>query len=282
MKFINSNSLITRATLFLLFAIGVLSFSSAGQRKAELSTVDQLQIDLKAVPCKSTDRLKAAHDLFTKLGALPENMTIENPGGIKNLIVRKPGKTNDIIVVGAHYDKVELGCGAIDNWTGIVTIAHLFKAIKDVNTDKTILFIAFGGEESGLLGSKAMTRTIGKEQLKQYCAMVNIDSLGMTGLETPSNMSNRKMMAAASDLAKSLGIKISQSEMEGADADSSSFVIKKIPAISIIGISPDWPRVLHTPNDQIARVDARLVSLGYQFAFSLVEKIDNSSCDAFR
>src|SRR5207244_4468123 len=99
---------------------------------------------------------------------------------------------------------------------------------------------------------------------------------------TPSNMSNRKMMAAASDLAKSLGIKISQSEMEGADADSSSFVIKKIPAISIIGISPDWPRVLHTPNDQIARVDARLVSLGYQLAFSLVEKIDNSSCDAFR
>lgn len=60
-----------------------------------------------------------------------------------------------------------------------MALAHIYKSFKDVTPEKTLIFVAFGKEEKGLLGSKAMVKTIKKEEIEQYCAMVNIDSLGM-------------------------------------------------------------------------------------------------------
>jgi hypothetical protein len=252
------------------------------EKPLALSTVEQLQEDLKNAPCRSSERLKAAQALFTKMGATPDSVTIENPGGIKNLVVRQNGKPDEIIVVGAHYDKVVLGCGAIDNWTGIVTIAHVFKTLKDTHPNKTILFIAFGEEEEGMLGSKAMVSKIKKDDLGHYCAMVNIDSLGMTDTSVPANMASRKMLSLATEVGSSIGLPITESPLNGGDSDSTSFVDRKIPALTILGLSRDWPKVLHSANDQTSRIDPKLVYQGYKFTLALIDKIDNSSCDAFR
>ena len=76
-------------------------------------------------------------------------------------------------------DKVNTGCGALDNWTGIVALAHVFRALRSVPLKKTILFVGFGKEEEGLVGSHAMVDAIKKDGVSEYCAMINIDSLGL-------------------------------------------------------------------------------------------------------
>lgn len=149
--------------------------------KPGFSTPEEFKEEFKTVPCKgNSDRLKAAQALFEKLGAPASSISIEKAGYTKNLIVRKPGASSEIIVIGAHYDKVDHGCGAVDNWTGIVTIAHIYKTIKELSLKKTVLFVGFGSEEQGLVGSKEMVKAIKKDQLNGYCAMINIDSLGLS------------------------------------------------------------------------------------------------------
>jgi acetylornithine deacetylase/succinyl-diaminopimelate desuccinylase-like protein len=285
--------LFRKAKLLILCALCVLALCPlwlANPRSAKylaeqtptLSTVEQLQEDLKNAPCRSSERLKAAQAIFTKMGAMPDSMTIESPGGIKNLVVKHIGNPEEIIVVGAHYDKTLQGCGAIDNWTGIVTIAHIFKTLKETNPHKTILFIAFGDEEEGMLGSKAMVSKFRKEDLGHYCAMINIDSLGMTEPHVATNMSTKQMQVLASEVGKIIGIPVTESPVNGGDSDSSSFADRKIPALTIDGLTRDWSKVLHTANDQTSRIDPKLVYRGYKLTLALIDKIDNSACNAFR
>jgi hypothetical protein len=67
--------------------------------------------------------------------------------------------------VGAHYDKVSDGCGAGDNWFGVVAVAYIYRTLKDIPLKKTLVFVAFEKEEKGLVGSRAMAEAIDKEQV---------------------------------------------------------------------------------------------------------------------
>ena len=78
------------------------------------------------------------------MGVTDSEMAVEKYKRVENVVIRKPGTSDGVIVIGAHYDKVNDGCGALDNWTGIVTIAHLYRSLKSVATQKTILFVGFG------------------------------------------------------------------------------------------------------------------------------------------
>lgn len=251
--------------------------------KPNFSSVEDIQKDLAAVPCKgNSERLKAVQTLFENLGAPSKDISIERRNGVKNIIVRKQGSSSELIVIGAHYDKVNDGCGAIDNWTGIVTIAHIYKTLKDVELKKTVLFVGFGREEEGLIGSREIVKAIDKSQLYQYCAMINIDSLGLGVPHVESSISSAKLLVRASVLARQLQMPFHQSSILTIDSDSSSFLARKIPAISILGLSSDWKRVLHTRNDQVASIDPINVFHGYRLALAVFGEVENSTCDAFR
>lgn len=79
-----------------------------------------------------------------------------------NLIAVHPGTTlaDEILVVGAHYDATtrseEIGLpalGAEDNASGVAAVLHLAELLAGYETDRTIHFVAFGAEETGLDGS---------------------------------------------------------------------------------------------------------------------------------
>ena len=250
--------------------------------KVVFSTQEQLAEDIALAPCKDSERLNAAKALFMKMGAREEELVVEKLDGVENLVLRKKGKSSATIVIGAHYDKVVAGCGAIDNWTGIVTLAHIFKGFKDIPVEKNLVFVAFGREEQGLLGSKAMVKTISKEEVNNYCAMVNIDSLGMTALEIMENTSSGPLTKRAVDVAKRIKAPVTPVTISGADADSSSFLSKKIPAITISAISSEWRQILHSDNDQVSRVNSLSVYVGYRLALALVGELHNLPCDASR
>lgn len=226
--------------------------------------------------------MAAVKSLFQRMGATETDGTVVKYKHAENFVVRKPGASAETIIVGAHYDKVPDGCGAVDNWTGIVAVGHLYRSLKDVPLQKTVLFVAFGNEEQGLFGSRAMASAIEKDQLSQYCAMINIDSLGMAGPQVLDNASSKKMIQLAESLAKEAKMPFSHASVEDADADSSSFVSRKIPAVTIHALNNNWASIIHSRNDQASRVNAGSVYLGYRLALAMLLKVDGSACSDYR
>lgn len=278
------------ATISLLLVLpattgaGAFQTPSGGQaRKSAFSTPEQMMEDIKAVPCKgNSERLAGVKELFAKMGAPASAISVEKINNVENIIIRKPGSTPETVVVGAHYDKVSHGCGAVDNWTGIVAIAHLYRTVKDMPLKKTVLFVGFGREEEGLIGSSAMVKAIDKDQLGQYCAMINIDSLGLGIPQAETAISSKKLVTRAADLAKRMEMPFQQGTIREGDTDSSSFLARKIPAIALHGLSNEWQRVLHTNDDKVSKVNAMSVFMGYRLALALFGEVENSACDAFR
>jgi Zn-dependent M28 family amino/carboxypeptidase len=252
------------------------------QRQLNVSTREEVADEFKNVPCKNQDRQDAARALFIKMGAPSSDIAVEKLRGVENLVVRKKGASDEKIIIGAHYDKVEDGCGAIDNWTGIVTVAHLYKTFRDVTPNKTILFVAFGREEDGLIGSEAMARAITKEERNQYCAMINIDSLGMGAPQVTDETSAHKLGVLAEELAGKMKIPFAHSSFVGADSDAHSFKAKGIPTLDIHGLTKKWRLYLHTSSDKVSNVNLESVYLGYRFVLAALVSIDTAACNAYR
>ena len=280
--------LLQTLTLALCLALPLAAQDTARKVTADqtiISTADDFKADIDAVPCDNKQRLNGVKTLFAKYGAPAEAVTVEAYKNVENVVVRLAGKSAETIVIGAHYDLAGDGsCGAIDNWTGVVTLVHLYRTLKSLpQFDKTLVFVAFGAEEKGLVGSRAMADAINKrKENEQYCAMVNIDSLGLTAPQALGNLSTQSLVTEAEAAAKVLGVPFSNIHVQGADADSSSFRARKIPAITLAAMPANWSAYLHTKNDQAKHINPMSVYAGYRVALSLVAKINDHACDAFR
>src|SRR5215831_462122 len=114
---------------FLLLLCGQAVWSAT--QAVTVSSLDQFDDEFKSVPCKNADRQEAVKSIFERMGVTDSELSIDKYKRVENVVIRKPGTSDGVIVIGAHYDKVNDGCGALDNWTGIVTIAHLFRSLKN-------------------------------------------------------------------------------------------------------------------------------------------------------
>lgn len=273
-----------RATLPLLLPVLLQASAPAFAQSAgpKISGVEQIGEDFASVPCEDSARLAGVKSLFARAGVSDSDLVMEQHKGVENLVVVKKGATSEKIVIGAHYDKVAKGCGALDNWTGLVAISHLYQTLRDIPLKKTLVFVAFGKEEKGLVGSRAMATAISKEDATGYCAMINIDTLGLGPPQVADNMSSKKLERLAADLAKGMEIPFAHAMIRGADSDSSAFVARKIPALTIHGMNRNWPKLLHTDNDQATKVNATSVYLGYRLALAMIVKLDGMPCDAYK
>jgi aminopeptidase YwaD len=97
----------------------------------------------------------------------------------------------EAVVIGAHYDHLGQGgqgslaanstaihYGADDNASGVAAMLELARYFaKAKNNKRTLIFIAFGGEEEGLLGSKFYTSNPAFP-LDKTVAMINLDMVG--------------------------------------------------------------------------------------------------------
>lgn len=266
------------ASLLLLASIPVV----AQDASSKLSSLDDIRKDIDAVPCDDAQRLAAVRAMFERAGAPASEITLDKHGDVENLVVVKKGESPEKIVIGAHYDKVVDGCGAVDNWTGQVAMTNLYRTFRDFAFKKTLVFVAFGREEKGLVGSRAMVKAIPEEQVPEYCAMVNIDSLGLGPPQIADNMSGGKLNRLAAGLAKEMKIPFGHARLGGAYSDSNSFAARKIPAVTIHGLNSDWSNILHSPHDQASKVNTASVYLGYRLALAMVVRLDQSACAAYK
>jgi aminopeptidase YwaD len=101
-----------------------------------------------------------------------------------------PRLKSEAIVIGAHYDHLGLGGegslapkegevhhGADDNASGVAGLLELARLFSRERPRRTIVFIAFGGEEEGLLGSNYYVNHPAVP-LAQTVAMINMDMIG--------------------------------------------------------------------------------------------------------
>lgn len=117
-------------------------------------------------------------------GAVGRNVVGVLPG-------RDPDLRNEIVIVGAHYDHLGPGNfgsldpdstgrvhnGADDNASGTSALIHIARMLSASPPGRTVVFIAFSGEEAGLLGSDYYIKNPIFPLARTY-AMVNLDMVG--------------------------------------------------------------------------------------------------------
>ncbi|MBQ8639130.1 MAG: M28 family peptidase [Lachnospiraceae bacterium] len=97
-----------------------------------------------------------------------------------NYYVTKPGSSEKMIVVGAHYDSVATG-GVDDNGSGVSVLLELAQRFADEETPCTIQFVFFDNEEhGGFVGSCTYINThmIPNGLLDKTICYINLDSIG--------------------------------------------------------------------------------------------------------
>ena len=187
------------------------------------------------------------------------------------LLGTDPELANEIVVIGAHYDHVGLGLygstggreasgkihnGADDNGSGTVSLLEQASwfAQAENRPRRSLLFIAFSGEERGLLGSAHFVNepTV---PLADITAMINMDMVGRSkdgrlqigGVGTAEGL--QALVAAENE---PVGMKVDWDPQGTAPSDSTSFFRKRIPVLFFFtGLHKDY----HRPTDDIEHIN---------------------------
>lgn len=99
-----------------------------------------------------------------------------------------PDLANEFVIIGAHFDHIGKGKevngdtianGANDNAAGSTAVISLAKHFAKAKGNKrSILFVLFGAEEIGLLGSKHLAKVLKAKKLELY-TMINFEMIGV-------------------------------------------------------------------------------------------------------
>lgn len=207
--------------------------------------------------------------LFTAAGCTGERLEEQPVARSKapNVICVLPGKTESTIVVGAHFDHVERGMGAIDNWTGASLLASLYQTLQEKPREHTFVFIGFTNEEERLKGSRAYVQQLSPQEKAKIFAMVNFDSLGLGPTEAWGNVAAPGLLQLYVQAAKALKTPPRVLTIPESDADSDSFSRAGIAAITLHAIrSMEQMKLLHSYGDQLSAIDPAAYYDNYRFA----------------
>ncbi|MEM0517329.1 M28 family peptidase [Aequorivita flava] len=188
-----------------------------------------------------------------------------------NIIVTKTGSVypNTFLILDGHYDTLN-GPGANDNGSGTVLLLELARLLKNVDTEYSIKFIHFSGEEEGLIGSEYyVNNTVIPENL-DIKLVLNIDEVGgVAGMnnntivcerdESAPNSNNAASAQATQEMANCFGL-YSSLQTTISNAYGSDYVPFENNGEIITGLyeaneSP-YP---HTPDDVIENMDLNYV-----------------------
>ena len=215
-----------------------------------------------------------------------------------NVIAVLPGNDSilkeEYVIIGGHYDTTanppkarrlffdNINNGADDNASGTAMVLELFEKYASTNNHKrTLVFILFGGEELGLLGSKYYTEnpTIDLEKVQ---LMVNLDMIGrldeeknvyLGGVPTAYGLSETLQPFFEASELKVTSYEHTASGVRSlfSRSDHYNFYRKDVPSLFFFtGIHKDY----HTPRDEADLVNYE----GLKLISDLAEKvIDNAA-----
>ena len=201
--------------------------------------------------------------------------------------IQGTSKPQQIIIFSAHYDHVgtektsinykkgsvdgdTIYNGANDNASGVAAVISLARYFKKIgNNERTLLFIAFTGEELGLLGSQFLAEELATDSI---IAMINIEMIGRAEFKYSrpfiSGYEKSNLITILNRNYRSLGGIKPEKEFFKTDtyidehlfrrSDHYPFALKGVPAHTIQLTSPG-DEFYHHPNDETETLDYEMM-----------------------
>lgn len=202
-----------------------------------------------------------------------------------------PQLKNEYVVIGAHYDHLGMGGpgsgsrnpdtvavhnGADDNASGVAGILELAAKLKSnqKNLKRSIVVVAFGAEESGIIGSRFFVDNPPVPK-KQLIAMLNFDMIGRLNPQTKSiSIGGTGTSVEAEGILNTIldgsNLKASYSPEGYGPSDHASFYGADIPVFYFnTGVHTDY----HTPADDTDKINFEGAAAVTNLAYELVMKI---------
>ncbi|HVX13991.1 MAG TPA: M20/M25/M40 family metallo-hydrolase [Pirellulales bacterium] len=201
-----------------------------------------------------------------------ESTVLRREADVKNVVAVLEGSgphADETVVVGAHYDHLGLGGegslasgvkevhnGADDNASGTAALIEVARRLvaRPEKLPRRVVFIAFTGEERGLIGSARYCREP-LEPLDKTIAMLNMDMVGrlnddklvIQGVDTATEFN-----PLIDELAERYGFKVTKQPGGFGPSDHSSFYPHKIPVMHFFtGTHGDY----HRPSDDYDKIN---------------------------
>lgn len=212
----------------------------------------------------------------------------------RNVIGYLNNEAETTVVIGAHYDHLGMGGegslfregeaihnGADDNASGVAVMLKLAKELQGRNTNNNYLFIAFSGEEMGLLGSNYFVKnpTI---DLSKVNYMINMDMVGRLNDENTLAVHGvgtspvfKQTLFANNDS----GLTIAEHESGIGPSDHTSFYIMDIPVLHFFtGQHSDY----HKPSDDANKLNYPGMETISTYILNIIKDLDDNGKLAFR
>ncbi|MBT8236110.1 MAG: M28 family peptidase [Bacteroidia bacterium] len=196
-------------------------------------------------------------------------------------------QAENTIIIGAHFDHLGMGGqgslhrgepaihnGADDNASGVAVMLKLAKMLENTHTSNNYLFMAFSGEELGLLGSNyfAKNPTVSLDKVNY---MLNMDMVGrlradstlsVSGTGT-SNLWNQALNA------NNTSFKLVLKESGVGPSDHTSFYLQDIPVLHFFtGQHEDY----HKPGDDYDKLNYEGMTKISDYIYSVIGDLDQS------
>ncbi|MBK8981755.1 MAG: M20/M25/M40 family metallo-hydrolase [Ignavibacteria bacterium] len=203
-----------------------------------------------------------------------------------------PVLKNEVIVIGGHKDHLGYGLygslysgndkqihnGADDNASGIAGVLELAQKFSSVRKDlkRSILFICFGAEEAGLIGSAYFTNSKLFEDLN-VVAMINMDMVG--------RLSDDKLIIYGTGTSpiwndmldkfnSNYNFNLTKTPDGLGPSDHSSFYVKDVPSLHFFtGTHGEY----HAPPDDVEKINAEGQLRIMDYIYDIVRDLDVSS-----
>ena len=226
------------------------------------------------------DDLKPRSFEFDNISVKGEVLLEKNPLQIKNVIASMDGRgrlANETVVIGAHYDHVGMGGqgslapgtievhnGADDNASGTAALLEISRRfseprLSEQNSDRTdscrrLVFIAFTGEERGLLGSRHYVAHP-RFAIESTVAMINLDMVGrmtedqLIVFGTGSSPAFDSILDSAN---RGVGLRLRKQLEAMGPSDHQPFFDQKVPVLHFFtGLHNDY----HRPSDDFEKIN---------------------------
>lgn len=219
----------------------------------------------------------------------PEDSTITGT----NVLGYIDNQAENTIIIGAHYDHLGYGSegslhkgekaihnGADDNASGVAVMLDLAGKLKKANPSNNYLFMAFSGEEMGLLGSNYFTKNATLD-LSKVNYMINMDMVGrlkqdstlaVYGVGTSPRW--KQTLSATNP-----GFKLVENESGVGPSDHTSFYLQDIPVLHFFtGQHDDY----HKPGDDSEKLNYEGMDAISNYIFDIITELDKSGKLVFR
>ena len=198
------------------------------------------------------------------------------------------------VIIGAHYDHLGFGGegslyrdaikavhnGADDNASGIAILLNIAAKLKNKNTQNNYLFMAFSGEEMGLLGSNYFVKnpTIDTQKVSY---MINMDMVGRLKKDSALAVygTGTSPIFKQTLQAHNERFKLIQRASGVGPSDHTSFYLADIPVLHFFtGQHEDY----HKPSDDSEKLNYEGMKTISKYLFAIISDLNNNGKLPFR